>query len=66
MACKVGDGQWALTDIDQKELGKVIKANDERQSCKAYFAGELERHELSQQDVDEAIAQIDTPEIPAA
>ncbi|MFZ1863156.1 MAG: hypothetical protein WAU39_02945, partial [Polyangiales bacterium] len=31
----------------------------------AYFAGKLERHELSQQDVDAAIAQIDTPEIPA-
>jgi tryptophan synthase beta chain len=31
----------------------------------AYFAGKLERHELSQQDIDAAIAKIDTPEIPA-
>ena len=31
----------------------------------AYFAGKLHRHELSQQDVDDAIAKIDTPEIPA-
>ena len=32
----------------------------------AYFAGRLERHELSQQEVEDAIADIDTPEIPAA
>ena len=32
----------------------------------AYFSGRLERHELTQQDVDAAIADIDTPEIPAA
>jgi tryptophan synthase beta chain len=32
----------------------------------AYFAGQLERHELSQQEVDAAIAKIDTPEIPAS
>jgi hypothetical protein len=31
----------------------------------AYFAGELHRHELSQQDVEDAISKIDTPEIPA-
>jgi len=31
----------------------------------AYFSGQLERHELSQQEVDAAIAKIDTPEIPA-
>ena len=31
----------------------------------AYFAGKLHRHELSQDDVDAAIAKIDTPEIPA-
>ena len=31
----------------------------------AYFAGKLERHELSQQDIDTAISKIDTPEIPA-
>ncbi len=30
-----------------------------------YFDGKLERHELSQQDVDDAVAKIDTPEIPA-
>jgi tryptophan synthase beta chain len=31
-----------------------------------YFAGKLEKHELSQDEVDAAIAKIDTPEIPAA
>ena len=31
----------------------------------AYFVGELHRHELSQQDVEDAISKIDTPEIPA-
>jgi tryptophan synthase beta chain len=31
----------------------------------AYFAGKLERHELSQADVEAAIAKIDTPEIAA-
>jgi tryptophan synthase beta chain len=30
----------------------------------AYFSGKLERHELSQQDIDTAISKIDTPEIP--
>lgn len=30
----------------------------------AYFAGRLERHELSQKDIDDSIADIDTPEIP--
>lgn len=32
----------------------------------AYFSGELERHELTQQDVDDAIARIGTPEIIAS
>ena len=31
----------------------------------AYFAGKLERHELSQAQIDDAIAHIDTPPIPA-
>ena len=31
----------------------------------AYFAGQLERHELSQEEIDAAIAKIDTPEVPA-
>lgn len=31
----------------------------------AYFAGQLSRHELSQAEIDEAIAKIDTPAIPA-
>ena len=31
----------------------------------AYFSGKLERHELSQQEIDTAIADMDTPEIPA-
>lgn len=31
----------------------------------AYFAGSLERHELSQQEVDDAVAKIDTPLVPA-
>ena len=30
----------------------------------AYFSGRLERHELSQEEVDAAIAKIDTPEVP--
>jgi tryptophan synthase beta chain len=30
----------------------------------AYFSGKLERHELSQQEIDTAIADMDTPEIP--
>lgn len=30
-----------------------------------YFAGKLERHEMSQDDIDKAISLIDTPEIPA-
>ena len=33
-------------------------------SYEAYFSGKLERHELSQQDIDTAISKIDTPEIP--
>lgn len=32
----------------------------------AYFAGKLERHDLSQADVDSAVAKIQTPEKPAA
>lgn len=32
----------------------------------AYFAGTLQRHELTQEDVDRAVALIDTPEVPAA
>jgi len=31
----------------------------------AYFKGDLEKHELTQQEVDEAVAKIDTPEIAA-
>jgi len=31
-----------------------------------YFAGKLEKHELSQAQVDDAVAKIDTPEVPAA
>ncbi len=31
-----------------------------------YFAGKLTKHELSQADVDAAVAKMDTPEIPAA
>ena len=31
----------------------------------AYFSGALERHELTQTEIDAAIAEIDTPEIPA-
>ncbi|HLT37390.1 MAG TPA: TrpB-like pyridoxal phosphate-dependent enzyme [Enhygromyxa sp.] len=31
-----------------------------------YFAGKLEKHELSQDEIDAAVAKIDTPEIPAA
>lgn len=31
-----------------------------------YFAGKLQRHALSQDEVDAAVAKIDTPEIPAA
>ena len=31
----------------------------------AYFAGKLQRHELSQAEVDAAVAKIDTPAIPA-
>jgi tryptophan synthase beta chain len=31
----------------------------------AYFAGKLQRHELSQAEIDAAIAKIDTPAIPA-
>jgi hypothetical protein len=34
-------------------------------SSEAYFAGKLERHELSQKEIDTAISKIDTPEIPA-
>jgi len=30
----------------------------------AYFAGRLERHELSQEEIDAVIAKIDTPEVP--
>ena len=30
-------------------------------SYEAYFAGRLERHELSQKEIDAAIAKIDTP-----
>ena len=30
----------------------------------AYFAGDLERHELTQQEVDDAVAKIDTPDQP--
>jgi len=30
-------------------------------SYEAYFAGRLERHELSQEEIDAAIAKIDTP-----
>ncbi len=30
----------------------------------AYFAGKLERHELTQEEIDAAIAKIDTPEVP--
>ena len=33
-------------------------------SYEAYFAGKLHRHQLSQEDVDSALAAIDTPEIP--
>jgi tryptophan synthase beta chain len=32
----------------------------------AYFAGTLERHELTQDDVDRAVSLIDTPEVPVA
>ena len=32
----------------------------------AYFAGELKSHELSQKEVDAAVAQIDTPQVPAS
>jgi tryptophan synthase beta chain len=31
-----------------------------------YFAGKLEKHELTQDEVDAAVALIDTPEVPAA
>ncbi|MFO7561467.1 MAG: TrpB-like pyridoxal phosphate-dependent enzyme [Enhygromyxa sp.] len=31
-----------------------------------YFAGKLQKHELSQDEIDAAVAKIDTPEIPAA
>ncbi|HJL16781.1 MAG TPA: TrpB-like pyridoxal phosphate-dependent enzyme [Sandaracinaceae bacterium LLY-WYZ-13_1] len=31
-----------------------------------YFAGKLEKHELTQEQVDAAVGKIDTPEIPAA
>ena len=32
----------------------------------AYFSGQLQRHELTEQDVQTALSQIDTPEIPEA
>jgi len=31
----------------------------------AYFAGNLERHELSQEEIDAAVSRIDTPAVPA-
>jgi len=31
-----------------------------------YFAGKLEKHELTQDEIDSAVALIDTPEVPAA
>ena len=30
-----------------------------------YFAGKLQKHELSQEEVDAAVAKIDTPDAPA-
>jgi len=34
-------------------------------SYEDYFAGRLQRHELTQREIDDAVAKIDTPVIPA-
>ncbi len=36
------------------------------QAYQDYFAGKLQKHELSQEEIDAAVAKIDTPAIPAA
>lgn len=39
--------------------------NFDMSSYEAFFAGQLERHEMSQAEIDAAVAAIDTPAIPA-
>jgi tryptophan synthase beta chain len=39
--------------------------NFDMSAYEAYFSGKLHKHELSQAEVDAAVAKIDTPEIPA-